>query len=593
MNKILQETHKKQNINYLRVRDYFFDKARKLNKYQTIFMVVPIILLVFSYLPFLSCYTWINDNRDYYVGFFSISSFIATYFIKLKIDEQLRISNTFREEYDVQVFGMSKNNYFYDEQCIKRFLEISNNTINDSKKYEYWYEEIFSTNHINNVICCQMDNVIYTFHVYKKTKKIYTYFLGILGILMTFLWIAIKDVQFFVLSFIALFSVLQMFIEYINVANGLIERNEYIYKKVKMHEGAFSMEDVRSIQDCIIINRENSLFIPKFIREMYLEDGNPYYEDLETIKKVLMDRKTTSIPSTSAEIDILSADGTKTTNLTVLHNRLKVMLQDIVAVFDKNEIQYTLDGGTLIGAIREDGHFIFWDDDVDLAIRYDDFEKAKEVLKNELAEKYEFQDYDERFYSPRLSCLRMREKNQFSIIEEKDSPLFELYEKRGLFVDIYVYAPILCNRLIDSIYRMVFIHTIHKSIGKIESLWKSNRKKYSAMFEKKKKTYMKRVKWYLEHAKCTRYYTYTPNYIENLKHPGPYIRKSDLYGEITECSFEGVICRIPNNSEAVLEAFYGKEWNKSPFIPLDKLETYGQKKFPVTKLKHISYVDFH
>ena len=471
----------------------------------------------------------------------------------------MRISNTFREEYDVQVFGMSKNNYFYDEQCIKRFLEISNNTINDSKKYEYWYEEIFSTNHINNVICCQMDNVIYTFHVYKKTKKIYTYFLGILGILMTFLWIAIKDVQFFVLSFIALFSVLQMFIEYINVANGLIERNEYIYKKVKMHEGAFSMEDVRSIQDCIIINRENSLFIPKFIREMYLEDGNPYYEDLETIKKVLMDRKTTSIPSTSAEIDILSADGTKTTNLTVLHNRLKVMLQDIVAVFDKNEIQYTLDGGTLIGAIREDGHFIFWDDDVDLAIRYDDFEKAKEVLKNELAEKYEFQDYDERFYSPRLSCLRMREKNQFSIIEEKDSPLFELYEKRGLFVDIYVYAPILCNRLIDSIYRMVFIHTIHKSIGKIESLWKSNRKKYSAMFEKKKKTYMKRVKWYLEHAKCTRYYTYTPNYIENLKHPGPYIRKSDLYGEITECSFEGVICRIPNNSEAVLEAFYGKE----------------------------------
>ena len=107
-------------------------------------MVVPIILLVFSDLPFLSCYTWINDNRDYYVGFFLFLCFIATYFIKLKIDEQLRISNTFREEYDVQVFGMSKNNYFYDEQCIKRFLEISNNTINDSKKYIF-FKEICST----------------------------------------------------------------------------------------------------------------------------------------------------------------------------------------------------------------------------------------------------------------------------------------------------------------------------------------------------------------------------------------------------------------------------------------------------------------
>ena len=31
MNRILEETHKKQNINYLRVRDYFFNKARKLN----------------------------------------------------------------------------------------------------------------------------------------------------------------------------------------------------------------------------------------------------------------------------------------------------------------------------------------------------------------------------------------------------------------------------------------------------------------------------------------------------------------------------------------------------------------------------------
>lgn len=591
MNRILEETHKKQNINYLRVRDYFFDKARKLNMWKNTLIMLPIFILAFSYLPFLSCYAWINDTRDYYVGFFSILGFIAAYIITLEIDKDLKISNAFREEYDVHVFGMRRNDFFYDEQCINNYIEISNNTIKDSKKYEYWYEEIFSTNHVNNVICCQMDNVIYTFHVYKKTKQIYTRIIGMLGVLMVGLWIVVHDVQFMVLSLISLFSVLQMFIEYINVANDLIERNEYLYEKVKKHDRDFTEEDVRNIQDCIIINRENSLFIPKFIRGKYLKDGNPYYEDLETIKKTLMDRKETSMPSASEEIDVVSSDGKSTTNLTVLHDRLRVMLQDIKDVFDRNGIQYTLDGGTLIGAFREGGKFIFWDDDVDIAIRYENFEQAKEVLRNELEDKYEFQDYDEPFYSPRLSNLRMREKNQFSIVEEKDSPLFELYEKRGLFIDIYVYAPILCNRFIDSIYRMLFIHSIHESIKKTEELWKSDRKKYGAVFAKKKTKYRRRVNWYLGHATCTEYYTYTPNYIENLKCPGPYIKVSDLYGENKECMFEDMMCAVPSNSESVLEAFYGKDWNKSPFIPLDELESYGKKTFPVTRLKHISYVD--
>ena len=554
-------------------------------------IMLPITILVLSYLPILSCYAWINNTRDYYVGFFSFIGFIASYFIKLKIDEKLKISNIFREEYDVHVFGVRRNDYFYDEQCINRYLEISNTTINDSNKYEYWYEEIFSEKHTNNVICCQVDNVIYTFHVYKKTKQTYTWCIGILGVLMIVFWLVIKDVQFMLLSLIALFSLLQMFVEYINVANDLIERNEYLHEKIKTHRGDFTTEDVRSIQDCIFVNRENALFIPKFIRDKYLEDGNPYYEDLETIKKVLMDRKTTSMPSSSEQIDILSSDGNNTTTLTVLHDRLRVMLLDIKTVFDRNEIQYTLDGGTLMGAMREGGKFIFWDDDADLAIRYENFEHAKEVLKNELADKYEFQDYSETFYSPRLSNLRMRERNQLSRVEEKDSSLFELYEKQGLFIDIYVYAPILCNRFVDSVYRMIFIHIIHKSIEKTEAIWRSDRKKYSAIFIKKKAKYMKRVNWYLDHAKCTKYYAYTPNYIENLKYPGPYIKKSDLYAENTECLFEGIMYSVPSNGEAVLKAFYGEDWNKSPFVPLDKLESYGKKKFPVTKLKHISYVN--
>ncbi len=141
------------------------------------------------------------------------------------------------------------------------------------------------------------------------------------------------------------------------------------------------------------------------------------------------------------------------------------------------------------------------------------------------------------------------------------------------------------------------IHPLHKKIRKTEFLWKKDREKYGQKFVKLKKKYMERVSHYHKRAKCTDWYAYTPNYIEDLKQPGPYFRQNDLYGEKRTMEFEGDSYTVPSNYETILEAFYGKNWRVSPFIPLENLKNekgelrFNKKKFAATKMKHLSYFD--
>jgi len=63
-----------------------------------------------------------------------------------------------------------------------------------------------------------------------------------------------------------------------------------------------------------------------------------------------------------------------TEDLKGLHDVLLMMLKDIDRVCKENNIKYNLCGGTMLGAVRHQG-FIPWDDDIDISMLREDYER--------------------------------------------------------------------------------------------------------------------------------------------------------------------------------------------------------------------------
>lgn len=91
----------------------------------------------------------------------------------------------------------------------------------------------------------------------------------------------------------------------------------------------------------------------------------------------------------------------------LLHKVLLSAMKDIDKICRENGLKYYLHAGTLLGAINHKG-FIPWDDDVDLTIFREDYEKLAEIINRDYKEKYFLQTYEsDEYYRNNRAVLRI------------------------------------------------------------------------------------------------------------------------------------------------------------------------------------------
>lgn len=119
-------------------------------------------------------------------------------------------------------------------------------------------------------------------------------------------------------------------------------------------------------------------------------------------------------------------------NLRQLHYCLMKIILEVDRICKKNNIMYFLAGGTLLGAVRNGG-LLPWDDDADLMMKREDYDRFSNIAENELQPDFFIQNHKTDPYSHR-PYIRIRLNN--TVMATEFSSHFP-DSHQGIFVDIF------------------------------------------------------------------------------------------------------------------------------------------------------------
>lgn len=314
-------------------------------------------------------------------------------------------------------------------------------------------------------------------------------------------------------------------------------------KKIIAH-----MEDVYANKDYTNLYWDNMVLDIYSKLDIYVKEIDGIYEidTLEELKEVELATKVFNTGETAKELmEKYNPEGSV---LRKSQLRMLDMLLYIDKICKEQNIEYCLDGGNVLGAVRHGG-FIPWDDDVDITLTNDNYKKLCKYLKKHKHHQYVLQDHstDSGYYGF-WSVLRDTKSEYL-----QDNLSHKMRKYRGLQIDIFpiekqhIFLFQRCSAYLASLnskyflkYKMIYgmLFYLHNKI--INSIFRL----FGKLFGDEKNYFYSYGSAFMQKIKVEDYYPYS------------------------SIKFEGVCFPAPHSVDGYLKGMYGSNYMELP--PIDK-----------------------
>ena len=224
------------------------------------------------------------------------------------------------------------------------------------------------------------------------------------------------------------------------------------------------------------------------------------------------------------------------------------MLYKFMNICNKHNLKWWVDGGALLGAVRHKG-FIPWDDDIDVFMMREDYNKFIDIAKTEITGNYFLQtDWTDETW---FCHAKMRRTDTTAVLDKDLSVKFDF--NQGIFIDIFPFDNVPDNE-IEYNFFMNELYLIKTEMLSLRSRWwlyeRDNEDLYKRCLDLRDEYDIKRRKY--NNIKCS--------HVANLGLPSltPDVRKKiSEFNAYTHMPFEMLTVPVPGGYDSILKRLYG------------------------------------
>lgn len=243
------------------------------------------------------------------------------------------------------------------------------------------------------------------------------------------------------------------------------------------------------------------------------------------------------------------------------------LLCELDRVCKKLGLQYFLDSGTLLGAIR-DGHFIPWDDDIDVVMLREDYDRFLQYAPTEFSQPMFLQNaYTDVDYRRGLSQLR-RSDTTFILKREIEK---KLPFNQGICIDIFPLDGLPPEGELERFFEEK--QALRKKIGDLARIPEHEPVEVRELFQ--------------QYEQMCSHYTHA-EYIDVVMHQRDtkklFRQKREWFSKTVTVKFEEFYFPAPSEYRNVLTRYYGSDYMTPKILATDHGEVELSTEIPYTEM---------